>query len=101
MQELLRHSSLRSTIDIFTQAVTPANHAAQTALLSLPFPPTRTAMFSPRSKRWQPIGLSHRRFEAMDLKVQKGYRIVFLLRPRMQGETICFYLISFRVPDGI
>ena len=38
MQELLRHSSLRSTIDIYTQAVTPAKHAAQAAELSLHFP---------------------------------------------------------------
>ncbi len=38
MQELLRHSSLRSTIDIYTQAVTPAKHAAQAAMLSLVFP---------------------------------------------------------------
>jgi integrase len=37
MQELLRHSSLRSTIDIYTQAVTPAKHAAQAAVLSLVF----------------------------------------------------------------
>jgi site-specific recombinase XerD len=40
MQELLRHSSLRSTLDIYTQAVTPAiNHAAQAAVLSLVFSP--------------------------------------------------------------
>jgi len=38
----LRHSSLRSTIDIYTQAVTPAKHAAQAAVLSLVFP-TATA----------------------------------------------------------
>lgn len=37
MQELLRHSSLRSTMDIYTQAVTPAKQAAQAALLSLVF----------------------------------------------------------------
>ncbi len=37
MQELLRHSSLRSTMDIYTQAVTPAKHAAQAAVLSLIF----------------------------------------------------------------
>jgi len=37
MQELMRHSSLRSTIDIYTQAVTPAKHAAQAAVLSLVF----------------------------------------------------------------
>lgn len=37
MQELLRHSSLRSTLDIYTQAVMPAKHAAQAAVLSLVF----------------------------------------------------------------
>jgi len=37
MQELLRHSSLRSTLDVYTQAVTPARHAAQAAVLSLVF----------------------------------------------------------------
>lgn len=39
MQELLRHSSLRSTLDVYTQAVTPAKHAAQAAVLSLVFSP--------------------------------------------------------------
>jgi integrase len=38
MQELMRHSSLRSTIDIYTQAVTPAKRAAQAAVLSLILP---------------------------------------------------------------
>jgi integrase len=37
MQELLRHSSLRSTLDIYTQAITPAKHAAQAAVVSLVF----------------------------------------------------------------
>src|SRR3989442_4436143 len=37
MQELLRHSSLRSTLDDYTHAVTPAKHAAQAAVLSLVF----------------------------------------------------------------
>lgn len=37
-QELMRHSSLRSAIDIYTQAVTPAKRAAQAAVLSLVFP---------------------------------------------------------------
>lgn len=37
MQELLRHSSLRSTLDVYTQAVTPAKHAAQAAVVSLLF----------------------------------------------------------------
>jgi integrase len=51
MQELMRHSSLRSTIDIYTQAVTPAKHAAQAAVLSLFFPSNRIAKFNPRSKK--------------------------------------------------
>ena len=37
MQELLRHSSLRSTLDIYTQAISPAKHQAQAAVLSLVF----------------------------------------------------------------
>ena len=37
MQELLRHSTLRSTLDVYTQAVTPAKHAAQAAVVSLVF----------------------------------------------------------------
>jgi integrase len=37
MQELLRHSSLRSTLDVYTQAVTQAKRAAQAAVLSLVF----------------------------------------------------------------
>jgi len=39
MQELLRHSSLRSTLEIYTQAVTPAKREAQAAVLSLVFSP--------------------------------------------------------------
>jgi integrase len=35
MQELLRHSTLRSTLDVYTQAITPAKHAAQAAVVSL------------------------------------------------------------------
>jgi len=37
MQDLLRHSSFRSTLDVYTQAVTPAKHAAQAAVMSLVF----------------------------------------------------------------
>jgi len=37
MQELLRHSTLRSTLDVYTQAITPAKHAAHAAVLSLVF----------------------------------------------------------------
>ena len=51
MHELMRHSSLRSTIDIYTQAVTPAKHAAQAAVLSLFFPSNRIGRFNPRGKK--------------------------------------------------
>jgi site-specific recombinase XerD len=37
MKELMRHSSLRSTLNVYTQAVTPAKHEAQAAVLSLVF----------------------------------------------------------------
>ncbi len=37
MQELLRHSTLRSTLDVYTQAITPAKYAAQAVVLSLVF----------------------------------------------------------------
>jgi hypothetical protein len=37
MQELLRHSLLPSTLDVYTQAITPAKHAAQAAVTSLVF----------------------------------------------------------------
>jgi integrase len=37
MQELLRHSTLRSTLDVYTKAITPAKHAAQAAVVSLVF----------------------------------------------------------------
>ena len=35
MQELLRHSTMRSTLDVYTQAVTPAKQNAQAAVMSL------------------------------------------------------------------
>jgi integrase len=38
MQELMRHSSFRSTLDVYAQAITPAKHAAQAAVVSLVFP---------------------------------------------------------------
>ena len=33
MQELLRHSSLRSTLDVYTQVITPSKEAAQEAVM--------------------------------------------------------------------
>lgn len=38
MQELMRHSTLWTTMDVYTQAVAPAKHAAQAAVLALFFP---------------------------------------------------------------
>ena len=35
MQELLRHSLLRSTLDVYTQALMPSKKAAQDAVMSL------------------------------------------------------------------
>lgn len=38
MQELLRHSTIRSTLDVYTQAVTSAKQSAQGAVMALVFP---------------------------------------------------------------
>jgi integrase len=43
MQELLRHASTRVTLDTYTQAVTPAKRAAQTAVVTQFFPSAMTA----------------------------------------------------------
>jgi integrase len=37
MQELLRHSTIRSTLDVYTEAITPAKQNAQAAVMSLVF----------------------------------------------------------------
>jgi len=42
-QELLRHASTRVTLDTYTQAVTPAKRAAQTAVVRQFFPNAKTA----------------------------------------------------------
>jgi integrase len=43
MQELMRHSTLRTTMDVYTQAAAPAKHAAQAVVLALFFPMTDSA----------------------------------------------------------
>ena len=43
MQELMRNSTLRTTMDVYTQAVAPAKHAAQAAVLALFLPMTEPA----------------------------------------------------------
>jgi len=47
MQELLRHSTLRSTLDVYTQALAPAKHAAQAAIFSLVFSGEANEMSQP------------------------------------------------------
>jgi integrase len=37
MQELLRHSTIRSTLDVYTQPITPAKQNAQAAVMALVF----------------------------------------------------------------
>jgi integrase len=41
MQELLRHSTIRVTLDTYTQAVTTAKRAAQMKVASLIAPPPK------------------------------------------------------------
>ena len=43
MQELMRHSTLRTTMDVYTQAVAPTKHAAQAVVLALFFSMTMPA----------------------------------------------------------
>jgi integrase len=45
MQELLRHSSLRSTLDVYTQAITPSIQAAQDAVMLLLLSTTGNATY--------------------------------------------------------
>jgi hypothetical protein len=59
MQELMRHSSLRSTMDLYTQAVTPAKREAQAAVLSLLFPPGMGQEFAENKRiETERVGLS-------------------------------------------
>jgi len=48
MQELLRHSSVRCTLDTYTQAIMLAKRVAQNAVLSLIFAEPRNQPRSPR-----------------------------------------------------
>jgi hypothetical protein len=41
VQELLRHANSRITVDIYTQAVTPAKRAAQTKVVEMIVPKTK------------------------------------------------------------
>jgi len=53
-QELLRHSSLRSTLNVYTQAISPANHAAQAAVLALVFS-SETNPWLPDKRRYKNV----------------------------------------------
>ena len=50
MQELLRHASTRVTLDTYTQAVTPAKRAAQTAVVTQFFPSAKDCSGNRRLK---------------------------------------------------
>jgi len=72
MQELLRHSSLRLTLDNYTQAVTPAKHAAQAAVLSLVFASdTGGALFAGQETA---VRYRERRLCGKTKRTQKGHR---------------------------
>jgi integrase len=86
MQELMRHSSLRSTLNVYKQAVTPAKHEAQAAVLSLVF----SSQVAKANAELPPPRLDEvkRRRACPPLeRVQKGRRTVSLLHLRMEGET--------------
>ena len=75
MQELSRPLSLRSTIDIYTQAVMPAKRGAQAAVLSLVFQPNSPERFSPRSGQQFKILKcgAGTYFKAEDLRAPNGH----------------------------
>jgi hypothetical protein len=75
MQELLRHSSLRSTLDIYTQALTPVKHAAQAAVLSLVFLPRQTERHAPRHEELGALEEEPKGFKNNEKGVQKGRQI--------------------------
>ena len=73
MQELMRHSTLRTTMDVYTQAVAPAKHAAQAAVLALFFPSSRSE--DDDSHHWNGV--------AYQIEGAKGTQKCGFLHPRM------------------
>ena len=97
----MRHSSLRSTIDIYTQAVTPAKRDAQAAVLSLLFPAETTRQSSiAEQEGTPPSDCSVDILGGKGLRVQKGHQTVSILHPRMHGETRSILLILLASPTG-
>ena len=58
MQELLRHASTRVTLDTYTQAVTPAKRAAQTAVVAQFFTAAKNDTGKAASGTWNKDGHS-------------------------------------------
>jgi len=98
MQELMRLSSLRSTIDIYTQAVTPAKHAAQAAVLSLFFAPNRVARFNPRSKKKNSDKTTVQALQGDGFEGAKGAPIPVPFAPTNARRTLRILLISYWCP---
>ena len=91
MQELLRHSSFRSTLDVYTQAVTPAKYAAQAAVLLLVFSPGADGDHSRPGRKLLPHSLIRRTQKGRETRPFRardgfdGSRLTLL--ERMAGTT--------------
>ncbi len=78
-------------MDVYTQAVAPAKHAAQAAVLALFFPITMS------EDEETIIGTAYRTQREGAKRTPKfGF-----LHPRISGEAGCKSLIMIGVPDGI
>jgi hypothetical protein len=84
MQELMRHSSLRSTLDIYAQAITPAKHAAQAAVVSLMFPPGSSSAAVADSAELRPQSVDIR--EVSGRRTQMGRKTAPFLHPSVSLE---------------
>jgi len=87
MQELLRHSTLRSTLDVYTQAITPAKHAAQAAVLSLVFSSEANATSPPSVSGGVAEREDHRQELSGRKWTQKRAQNRALLGPRWFGQN--------------
>ena len=103
----MRHFSTPvDPIDVYTQAITPAKHAALGPRLGLRFFPSEGAKSrSIHPDQDESVQKSNERAPAKAYEnrsefegVQNGHRTVPSLRPRMQGETLRKLLILYWRP---
>jgi hypothetical protein len=94
MQELMRHFSMRSTIVIYTWAVTPAKHTAQAAVLSRSCCQTALQGLIRGARREPAIRLLSKRFKGDGFEGAKRapIRIPFALTNARRNLA---YLIDF------